>query len=200
MIGRRTENWRTSDTLASFLLQRLPQVISAGSSSSKEEVAGMEQQQAEPISDYFTCQKGAGIIVDAEEIINPLYQSGLLLIGVTSQEAQVVQGGVLDVMDENGNKLVQPDNRLRQAFREGPISARWVRLAEPPQVNDPNTLFNDILNKAPYLDHIDNNQVKGGVLQIRAAIFPEETCGWRRVNQGWIFICKFEPRDYGKKN
>ena len=33
-----------------------------------------------------------------------------------------------------------------------------------------------------------------------AAIFPEETRGWRRVNQGWIFICKFEPRNYGKKN
>ena len=198
MIGRRTENWHTDDTLASFLLERLPQVIEAGSSDSREKVVGMEQQQAEPITDYFSYQKGAGIVVDTELVINPRYKSGILLIGTTSQETAVVQGGVLDVMDDKGDKIVQSDNRLRRVFREGPFSARWVRLTKPPENNDPSALFNYLFQKAPYLHHVDNNQVGDGILQIRAAIFPEETRGWRRVDQGWIFVCKVELSNYGK--
>ena len=53
MIGRRTENWHIKDTLASFLLERLPKVLKAGKSTDCEEVEGVEQHQAEPISDYY---------------------------------------------------------------------------------------------------------------------------------------------------
>lgn len=199
MIGRRTENWRTNDTLASFLLQRLPQVLEAGTSTGREEVVGTEQEQAEPISNYYSYQPGAGIVVDSGWTINPCCQSGTLLINVSSQEAQVIQGMVLSVMDENGGVLAETDNRLLQTFREGPISARWVRLTDPPYVNTPRALFEYLFSKSPYLGHIDNNPVSDGILQIRAAIFPEETSEWRKIGQGWIFVCKFEPRNYGKK-
>ncbi len=101
-------------------------------------------------------------------------------------------------MDENIYKLYESDKGLFRVYREGPFLARWVMLKDPPHVNDPKSLFNYLMSKSPYLDYIDNNQVNGGILQIRAAVFPEEICAWRRINQGWIFVCKFESHNYGK--
>lgn len=199
MIGRRTENWHVNDFLATFLLKRLPQVLKAGQSDSREEVAGLELQQAEPISDYFTCHIGSGVIVNSEYVINPSCQSGRLLIGITSKKTNILQGVVIDIMDENGNRLMQSNNKLQKVFQGGTVSARWLRLSRPPHINNPAVLFNHLLEKTPYEDYIDNNPVKDGILQIRAAIFPEETRAWRKVNQGWIFVCKFESRIYGKK-
>jgi len=199
MIGRRTENWKMKDTLASFLLERLPRVLKAGRSTNREDVAGIEQQQAEPVSTFYSYQPGAGILVDSGWRIDPFCQSGTLQINVFSQTAQVVQGAVLKVMDENGSVLAESDNKLLQTFSKGPLLARWVRLTDPPPVNEPKALFESLLSKVPYMSHIDDNPVKEGTLQVRAAIFPEETSEWRKTDYGWIFVCKFEPRNHAKK-
>jgi len=54
MIGRSTENWHVGDTLAAFLMERLPQVMLTGTSDNVTDVEGIEAPQAEPFSDYYS--------------------------------------------------------------------------------------------------------------------------------------------------
>jgi len=200
LIGRSTELWHNKDTLAKFVTERLPQVLKAGASADPEEVAGMEQHQAEPFSDYYSYCDSTAVIVDENWAIDSDHQSGALLIGVTAPNAQLLRGAVLEVRDEEGNVLAESDSRLRRTFSGGELSARWIRLSEPAKICDPAALFVHILKNDPYSNKIDSHPVDGGRLQVRAALFPEEINNWRQLDHGWIFVCRFEPQQSWEKN
>ena len=62
LIGRGTHHWRTTDTVAGLLREQLPVVLRAGQSSDADSVRGLEQEQAEPFSDYYPCAPGIVVI------------------------------------------------------------------------------------------------------------------------------------------
>ncbi len=200
LIGRSTEWWHTDDTVASFILERLPQVLKSGQSNDLQEVATLEEHQAEPFSDYYPYHYPASVIVDGGWTIDKRYESGTLLIGVDSSEAQFPRVAVLEVRDESGNILEESDARLKQLFSIGRFSAKWVRLSEPPNITNPSTLFVHLLKKDPNSKQIESYPVSEGRFQIRAGIFPEENNNWRRLNNGWIFACRFEPDESWRQN
>lgn len=200
LIGRSTEFWHNKkDTLANFLTERLPQVLRTGASDDPKEVAMLEQHQAEPFSDYYSYHFGAAVIVDGGWAIDNHCQSGTLLIGVASPNTRLLQGAVLEVRGEGGNVLAESDSRLRQAFSKGQLSARWVRLSEAPKTNNIKDLFMHLRERDLYSHKIDSYPVNDGRLQVRAALFPEEINNWRRLDQGWIFVCRFEPQESWEK-
>jgi len=199
LIGRSTELWHTKDTLAKFLVERLPQVLQAGSSGDLKEVAPLEQHQAEPFSDYYPYLVGTAVIVDGSWVINPDYQSGTLLIGIASPNNKYLRGVVLEVSSEEGNILATSDDRLKQAFSKDICSGRWVSLSEAPKTQNIKNLFMHLRDKDPHPNKIDSHPVNDGRLQIRAAMFPEEINNWRRLDQGWIFVCRFEPKESWEK-
>ncbi len=196
LIGRSTYNWNTEDTLASFLTERLSQTIQAGSSNNLEEVAEIEEHQAEPFSDYYKYEVGTAVIVDSSWTIDDQYKFGTLLIGVAFSDVPLLRGAVFEVRDENGNTLAKSDTRLMQAFSEdAPLLARWVRLSEAPRTQNPADIFECIRKKDPYPDNIESYFLKMGKLQVRAALFPDER-RWRELKYGWIFVCKLKPTSW----
>lgn len=199
LIGRSTENWYISDTLASFLIERLPQVILTGTSDNTKEVEGIEEPQAEPFSDYYSYLFGTAVIVDGEWEIDTCYKSGTLLIGVASLDAKL-KGAVLEVYDEEGNILAQSDPRISRAFSGHEFSARWVRLSEALKTTKQDDQFKFLQEKDPYPDKIKSHRVNGGILKIRAALFPEEIRNWRQLDYGWIFVCSFKHRESWEVN
>ena len=192
LIGRSTENWRISDTLASYLVKRLPKVVLSGSSNDKEEVEEIEEHQAEPFTDYYTYLPDTAVIVSGDCNIPPNYNSGMLLVGVAPLNTRVLQGAVLEVQDEKENVLIRSDNRLTRIYSEKQLFARWVRLQSPPKILNHAYLFNHLQKKDPCPDKIKGNSVDGGKLKIRAAVFPDETHKWRQSDYGWIFVCSFK--------
>ena len=189
LMGRATNNWQPSYTLAGILEERLAQVIQTGKSDDIEQVADLEEHQAEPISDYYSYANGASIIVESNWLIKPCFSSGSMLIGLNSR-GPIIRGAVFEVWDEFDRIIIDSDNRVRHAFELGCVKARWIRLSTPPRFEKPDELFK-------YLSQNDNNSQRpsslmgGGQIEIRAALFPEERA-WRKNGEGWVFVCKYE--------
>ncbi|MCH8899950.1 MAG: hypothetical protein IH942_05585 [Acidobacteria bacterium] len=79
LIGRSTENWDQRHTLAMYLTEKLPIVIGAA-----EEGAGsvLEEQQAEPESDYFSYEPEASLLIDSSWNIPAEVDAGTLEVGL----------------------------------------------------------------------------------------------------------------------
>jgi len=137
--------------------------------------------------------------VDGEWEIDACYKSGTLRIGAASL-SRIIKGAVLEVSDEDGNTLAEPDPRIVRAFSEYELYARWVRLSEPLKTSNQIDQFKHLEEKDPYSHKTRNNRVDGGILEIRAALFPEEIHNWRRLNYGWIFACSFKQRKSWEAN
>ncbi|HUT59187.1 MAG TPA: E2/UBC family protein [Phycisphaerae bacterium] len=195
LIGRSTELWYPRDTLAFFLTQRLRQVLCSGLSNDPQEVTAIEQHQAEPFSDYYCYEPGTAVIVSGRWAIDTRHTSGTLSIGLQSARTHPLRGAVLKVRDEDGNILAEADCRLQSAFAGGSLWARWVRLPEPPKSLNAKDLFDHLRRQNPYPDKIESHPVGGGRLQVRAGLFPEELSGWRQLDEGWLFACRFEPKE-----
>ena len=194
LIGRSTESWYIKDTLASFLIERLPQVILTGTSDNATEVEEIEEHQAEPFSDYYSCYCGTAVIVDGSWKIDTCYKSGTMLIGTIFPKDQFLRGAVLKVYDEDENTLVEANNQIRRAFPEETLLGRWVRLPEPLKTPNPNERFMHLQKKDPHPDKIKGYRVNGGQLRIRASLFPEEISSWRQCDYGWMFVCSIKYR------
>ncbi len=191
LMGRSTANWCPgSDRLADFIIEQLPKVLLAGDSNDIDEVNSLEEHQAEPFSHYFSYEVGTGIIVDSNWSVDSRYDSGTMMIGLNSL-GPLVQGAVFEIWNESKSIIVESDNRLRQAFSKGFLFARWVRLSEPPKTEKASDLFN-FLSQCDRHKKVDSFLVDGWKIQVRAAVFPEETA-WREANKGWgwIFVCEY---------
>ena len=194
LIGRSTDLWRTKDTLASFLSERLPQAVMTGTSNDCQEVAELEQHQAEPFSSYYSCCPGSAVIIGGRWTIDSRHTSGSLLIGATSPRSAILRGVLVKVLAEDGTVLAESDQRLQKTFSNDLFSGRWVRLPAAAKIPDPEHLFNYICTLDPYPHKTQNCPVKSGKLQIRAALFPEEINKWRQLDAGWVFACRYKPR------
>jgi len=206
IIGRSTYNWIPSDTVASFIIQRLPDVINTAESNDREEVATKEERQAEPLSDYYSprCLLRTSIIADGSWVIEDRYKSGKLIIGTRVVDVPTCGWAVVEIQDENRNVLACANKYIRKMYSGRDLSARWIRLDEIPLFNENENLFNYLSSKDPFPQKIEGHRVKsskinpGGKLKIRAALFPEETHAWRKSDQGWLFASSLHIRkSYG---
>lgn len=195
LIGRSSELWHTTNTLADVLTQRLHQVLLTGQSNDPNEVEMLEEQQAEPFSDYYSYEPGTSVIVDNEWDIDTDCNSGNMIIGVTFQENPLLNGAVLEVHDENGNIMAKSVDRITRAFSGGQLSARWIRLSSPLKIPNPTEIFNPLQDQDPFPEKIKSHRVKYASLKIRAALFPEENRNRRQLNNGWIFVCSYKKRN-----
>ena len=199
LIGRSTEFWHTNDTLADFIVKRLPQTLTAGRSDDRQEVAGLEQHQAEPYSNYFICHPGTSVIVDGGWKIDTCYESGTVLLGIASGDSKLISGAVLKVLTEHGMSIAEADAQIVKAYSEKVHEVRWVRLAKAPKTAKPGKLFELLHGKDPYPDKGRKYRVDGGRLQMRAALFPEEINNWRQLGYGWLFVCELDIRKSWQK-
>ena len=202
MIGRATDNWDQDDTVAGYIIKRLPEVIKTAESNDREELATKEEQQAEPLSDYYSprCLLKTSIIADGTWVIEDCYKSGMLIIGTRVIDVPKLGWAVVEIQDENGNVLACSNDYIRKMYSGGDLSARWTTL-DVTQVFDENESFFNYLNdKDPFPQKIKGFRINsseispGGILKIRAAIFPEETHAWRKSDQGWLFASSLKIR------
>lgn len=187
LFGRDTANWDPQDTLAHVILTRLPIVLQAGQSGDPTEVAGLEEQQAEPFSDYYQYQQDAIVLVDGSWVIDPTVRRGELVVGVEPSGA-LLRGAVLAVTDEQGNLLASAQPALANKYSQQ-LRGRWLRLSAPVQEVEPEQILKALSGQdgrlvAPQWHYIGQDR-----LDITAAIFPEEV-RWRQAGDGWLFVIR----------
>jgi len=196
LLPRSTGEWDVeADALATLLTEQLPRTLQAGETQDPEVADGLEQHQAEPFADYYSYPPGPFVIADGSCPIPGRYKAGSLLIGTCTPGSKVLRGAVLEVQSDRGEALARCDEGLRRAWSRQTVAARWVRLEQPPQINDPGRLFSSFRDLDPHPNRIDSVKVDDGRLQVRAALFPQELRGWRTPEDGWLFACRFEPEE-----
>lgn len=201
LVGRSTENWHTKDTLASFLVDRIPQVLRAGTCCDPTEARTIdEEHQAEPYSNYYSYHPGASVVLDASWTIDRRHQSGFIVLGIRSLRAPLLCCAALEVRDEDGRILAEADAGLKHVFGHSCIKGRWLRIDSFPPTDDTAKLFNLLQILDPHANKIDSYPIDCGRLQVRAALFPEEVNNWRQLDNGWLFACRIEPQESWEKH
>jgi hypothetical protein len=195
LLGRRTDQWYPSDTLARIITARLTQTLSAGQSIEKSDVADVEELQAEPFSDYYP-YRPAICIVDSSWTIPINERCGELTLGILGLSrfgdlSPFLHAVVLDVRGTNGKLLAAVDPWLRRRFASSTLfSGRWSRANSPIPTDDPKEAFRragDIdTQRDPAWASTD-----GYRLQVRGVVFPEEVA-WRQSGDGWVFLVRSE--------
>lgn len=194
LIPRTTGSWRPgSDRLADFLVERLPLVIKSGSSNEIDAVAGVEEHQAEPYSDYYGYLDNTLVLVDSTWKIPDGLERGHLVIKCEESvwghgPTPWFRGAVAKIKDGSGNTLVTANPLVTEHFSTS-VPALWVRLPKPPRAGTPEAVFDEIASA-------DTRPVPSSSgPTIRCAIFPEEH-RWRGdanpLGIGWVFAVRRE--------
>ena len=158
-----------------------------------------EEQQAEPISEYLGYVANSSVLLDGSWSIDPTITHGVLVLGFSElgehgKPFDVLRAAVISVRSHDGIELFALDPVLRERYSARTHRVRWVRLDAAPATSA-RELFARLAAEDPRRGKIDAIPTKGGLLEIRAAVFPEEV-GYRQVGTGWAFAVEYssEPK------
>lgn len=208
LIGRSTALWHTDDTLAWLLTTQLPKTLQAGqvTATSAEEVAalaGVEEAQAEPWTDYYNSfNDGSMILVDSSWTLPTTGAHGTLGLRLarldltsldTPQSAGLLHGAVFTVGDDRGQVHCSLSGQNPDRFPHA-VAGRWARLPAPVRGDSPEAFLAALKAAAPRL--LDGGwqpaPVNGWELQIFGLTFPEEQVH-RGSGDGWVFLVRLRP-------
>jgi molybdopterin/thiamine biosynthesis adenylyltransferase len=189
LINSSTENWRISDTVAGFLTERLPLVLHTGRSESREEVSGIEERQAEPITTYYRYQKDSSVLVASSWRIPTSMEGGSLILGVNPSFSPILRGAVNEVLDAGGTLIARAHDAVLGLYSKT-IRGRWIRVSGAVVESEPRVFLDRL-----YREH---GSLQGGScwqrfgnseIDVIGVLLPEEV-GWRDVHDGWIFVVR----------
>lgn len=196
-FGRDTANWRPSFTLAAVLQERLPTVLQTGRSGDAAAAAGLEEQQAEPIGDYYPYACPALVSVDSSWHLDKNVRGGTLLLG--SENADIcIRAVVLEVRDDAGALLECADEVLSERYpKDRRFRARWVRADRAILEDDPKAFCNTLKGYnpqviAPKWERIAT-QHDSRYIDVVGVVFPQEA-EWRQTDDGWVFLVRVKKR------
>jgi hypothetical protein len=192
LIGRRTHFWNNKDDSAAELISRqLETVLRIASASPTEDVAGLEEQQGEPFSDYYKYDP-AMLLVQSDWTVPTSHKHGTLQIATLASTEQLphslIRGAVLAVRGEDGSVLCEGPRSLRQAFSGKEFEGKWVRVPRPVAISNPGEMIQHLINTYPAMRDARSTHVQDGWLRLWGVLFPEEV-GYRRTKDGWVFAC-----------
>lgn len=195
LMGRGTHYWHTSDTLAKVLQQQLPTVIATGNAADAEATRGLEQQQAEPFSDYYPTAPG-GVVLPGNVVIPDAHRHGTFRIATDGaqgppSEERFLRGVLASLRGQDGQVLAEAPPELMHGFNGSDIEGCWARLPTPIAIGHQPEFLKELLRQVPAVRAARINRVPGGYLQAWGVAFPEET-SWRETDGiGWVFVCLF---------
>jgi hypothetical protein len=194
LLGRRSHHWTDApsheNTVAAFILERLPQVISAADPATPPEQRPPEDPQGEPVTAYFAYSPGAAIFIDGDWKIDHMYQSGVLDIGIFRLPKNGFQAAVLKVMADNGTVLAKADEAIRKACSRVIWKGRWLRT-EPILRDRPDDVYEILKKKDPKSGSLSWNTYAKMRWQVYGLLVHEES-GPESFADGWMFCCRSE--------
>lgn len=198
LIGRGTYHWNTTDTVAGLLQEQLPLVLQTGQCEDREAVRGLEQQQAEPFSDYYPYPPSL-VVIPCSSAVGSGHDYGTFTVTAVGAQGpppeQFVRGLLSTVRGQAGEVLFEADPALLTAFPGQRLEGTWVRVPQPIRHADQNLFVKELLERFPAARRARPNKVQGGWLQIWGVAFPEEA-GWRSEDgEGWVFVCLFSRKE-----
>lgn len=199
LMGRSSFYWHTSDTVAGVLGEQLAKVVSTGNAEEAEPTRGLEQEQAEPFSDYYPCAASM-VVLHGNMPLSETHHRGTFRVvtagppGRPSQH-RFMRGVLATLWGAEREVLFEASPQLTQAYSGSDIEGFWARLSAPIPHAD-QSFLEELLRRVPHARTARINRVSDGYLQVWGVAFPEESL-WRGSDGlGWVFICLFnQSRD-----
>lgn len=204
LLGRRSEAWSPGDTLAWLLTEQLPKTLAAGAPrdehSDTEALDTLEEHQAEPVTEYYSCSADdAMILVDGDWTIPAEARTGQLRLRFRQIRPQVADGtlgAVVSVHDDDTTELAVFDLPAAEHFPHE-VEGRWVRLGAAVQDDDPSAIFSAA--QAALAAAGDRSPGRWTRLpsttdrqfQVLGVLFPEERAH-RTSGDGWLFVVRVQ--------
>jgi len=193
VLGRATENWKPSDTLAAFVRDRVPRVLATARAEPVTETRNAEEHQGEPFSDYYHYLDNSLILIDSSWCLGSA-NGGSLLIGFPASRERgfVLRGAVLEIRDDRNEIIAQAEPQIRSLFPRA-LTGRWIKTTEPIRAGEPASFFEQLYSRSPELEPPKWESLDGFRYDITALIFPEEH-QWRAPKtDGWLFGVRAMP-------
>ncbi|MEX1171813.1 MAG: hypothetical protein WEG56_04280 [Chloroflexota bacterium] len=192
LIGRGTDNWDVTDSLAEFLRDRLPLVVATASDPATDVAANTEEHQGEPLTSYYTYRPHAVVLIDGSWDLAS--DRGTMALGAepTSIEPQILRGAVLSVRDARGAVIGEADARLARQFPVT-LEGRWARLEAAPSRDDPDALLEELVRVDADLAVPHWCQPHGVQLDVIGGVVQEEV-RWREQGDSWLFLVRARTR------
>ncbi|MBL0123643.1 MAG: ThiF family adenylyltransferase [Betaproteobacteria bacterium] len=184
LIARSTRNWNIDDTLADFLLARVPlllELVKAPANSN----AGQEEPQGEPFTDYYPYVTDTSVMVDSGWKLDPSITAGQLI--VTGSANPIFRGAVVRVT-RDGTTLAAADPAIAKLFTTT-FQGRWVRWHEPIKSDTFKGILGVIATKFPYLKVPKFGTGRQPLPEVIGVVFPEEV-RQGEFEDGWIFLIR----------
>jgi molybdopterin/thiamine biosynthesis adenylyltransferase len=185
LLGRGTDQWSTSDSLAWLLADQLPKLAEALDAETNSAAAALEEQQGEPVSDYYSHKIGDVVLVDSSWRIPPEFDRGRIKLEYAPhREGQPFRAVVTEITWRHGSLYRAPDHLLG-LFPEA-LEGEIARLDEPLLVDDPDEFQQRLVREGKWQGRwygpADSQR------QVLGVVFPEEG-SWRgESGQGWLFV------------
>jgi hypothetical protein len=214
LLGRGSDQWQPSMTLAYLLGEPLRRVLAAGGAELPADLAEIEDPQGEPFSAYYTYLAGSAVLVDGSWVIPPAAAGGTLSLGFLSQDKRiptavasgdpepigVLRCAVLEVRDQDGTVLASADRAIQELYPDS-FRGLWIRRDGPLVEPFPYPAFFEAARRLPErLTRAWQVAIGREKLRVLGILFPEET-GHRHSGEGWVFGAGFEapaPRKKGR--
>lgn len=179
--------WRSHDTVAEYLTDRLPLILAANNSDAAYEGEGHE---GAPVTGYLQFAPESVVLL-GDWTVPPDQSAGTLVMGVEKNNNPhvIFRGAVLQVKDAAGNVVGELEPSLRGMF-ERTFNARWIRLPEKPKSDDPNAIMREAIAHSPELKKCAFN---GDAPDVIGIVFPDEA-RYRELHDIWIFIVRRSDR------
>lgn len=193
-FARRIETaWKTSDTVAQYLLERLPLIIEANNS---EEAYSKEEQFGAPLTGYLPFAVGTLMLISHHQV-PPAAQFGTMSIGIetNSNPNGQFRGAVLEIRDGEKNVVARAEPQIAGRY-EQTASARWLRLPARPKVRDATELLDHIVAVRPDLKA---PRPTAGAPDVIGVVFPDEI-QYRQTHDTWLFVVRAKERTIAKRN
>lgn len=200
-IGRSTINWAIDDTVADYIVNRLPRVIYAGSSDDDLTLREIEENQGEPVTAYYPYAKDYIVFSDSLWAIDSSIEGGTLKVGITPN----LMLGILEVRDKAGTLLAKANEEIIHLFKKK-IDGRWIRFEEAIRDSDHRNVLKKLTEKNKHLsrtyyqgikDIFRNENIESFQIDLIGVIFPEEVA-YRKTKDGWIFLLRRKIKEKRK--
>lgn len=202
LIGRSSDNWRTTDTVADLLASQLQTTIDAGLTQNRTGFVDLEEPQAEPFSDYYP-YSAAMVQVDSAWRIPSSSTKGDLVLGIVGLRGTIersppqLQAIALEIRDHTGALHGEVAPALRERYGSEILRARWTRAQMRIESDDAAEVFRlaaqlDAKGSAPQWS-APASDPKGETVryQVRGVLFPEEGAA-SATTDGWVFVVALE--------
>lgn len=190
LIGRASEAWNTSDTLAWLIENQFPKALAAGTSASPVEG---EEDQGEPFSDYYSVFHGTSmVLVDSAWVVPDHPAGGPAFVTVAgpvpledgARTLFTIQHLVLD----DGRSVATMAEEVQELHAPVPVwKARWSTVPAEIRADDAEAIW--LAAEDADRKFRDGMTDKGVDYQLRLVAFPEEHSR-SGTGTGWLLVLK----------